>query len=110
MNSVFADTSFFVALLVPRDSFHAAAVQLMADLTETIVTTDWFLVETANFMARSKTRHRVAGFVRDLQADRRLNIIPASAAAIEAGLSLYERCQDKQWSLTDCISFEIMRN
>jgi predicted nucleic acid-binding protein len=83
MNSVFADTSFFVALLVRRDSFHAAAVQLMAALSARIVTADWILVETANFMARSKTRHRVVGFVRDLQADRRLDIVPSTAAVIE---------------------------
>ena len=63
----------------------------------------------ANFMSRSKTRRRVAGFVRDLQADRRIDIVPASAAAIEAGLAFYEKHDDKEWSLTDCISFQIMR-
>jgi predicted nucleic acid-binding protein len=83
MTSVFADTSFFVALLVPRDLFHAAATELLTTLTARIVTTDWVLVETANYMARSKARNRVPGFLRGLQADARFDFVPASAAAIE---------------------------
>jgi uncharacterized protein len=109
MNVVFADTSFLVALLVPRDHFHVAATQWMTTIATRIVTTDWVLVELANFMGRSKTRRRVASFVRDLQADRRIDIVPATAAAIEAGLAYYEQHDDKEWSLTDCISFQIMR-
>ena len=108
MSSVFADTSFFVALLVPRDRFYAKATRLMIEITERIVTTDWVLVEMANFMGRSKSRLRVASFVRELQADFRLDIVPSTAAAIEAGLSFYERHDDKEWSLTDCISFLTM--
>jgi uncharacterized protein len=109
MTSVFADTSFFVALLVLRDLFHAEATKLLTTLTARIVTTDWVLVETANYMARSKARHRVAGFLRGLQADTRFDFVPASAAAIESGLRMYEQHQDKHWSLTDCISFQVMR-
>jgi predicted nucleic acid-binding protein len=95
MNAVFADTSFLVALLVPCDRFHIAATQLMTTIAARIITTDWVLVEMANFMSRSKTRRRVAGFVRDLQADRRIDIVPASAAAIEAGLAFYESTTTK---------------
>lgn len=110
MKHVFADTSFFVALLVPRDVFHAAATLLLTTLSSRIVTTDWVLVETANFMARSKARNRVGSFVRGLQADPRLDLVPATAAAIEDGLMMYEHHHDKEWSLTDCISFQVMRH
>ena len=44
MNAVFADTSFLVALLVPRDRFHIAATQLMTTIAARIITTDWVLV------------------------------------------------------------------
>jgi predicted nucleic acid-binding protein len=37
-----------------------------------------------------------------------LEIIPADDALFEAGLSLYESRSDKDWSLTDCISFVVM--
>ena len=109
MSSIFADTSFLVSLLVPRDRYHAEATFWMESITGRIVTTDWVLVELANFMSRSKSRRRVAGFVRDLQIDPRIDVVPASAAGIEAGLYFYESHEDKEWSLTDCMSFQVMR-
>jgi uncharacterized protein len=109
MRPIFADTSFLVALLVPRDRYHAEATYWMESIRGRIVTTDWVLVELSNFMSRSKSRRRVAGFVRDLQVDPRIDVVPASAAAIESGLNFYERHEDKEWSLTDCMSFQVMR-
>src|SRR5947209_4787432 len=102
MNSVFADTSFFVAFLSRKDCFHSQARQLMTALQSRMVTTDWIIVEIANFMAKTPLRSSAADLVRRLQANPRMDIVPASAAAIEEGLKLYEQYQDKQWSLTDC--------
>jgi len=36
-------------------------------------------------------------------------VIPASSELFEAGLELYRSRADKQWSMTDCISFVVMR-
>jgi len=110
MNSVFADTSFFVAFLAPRDQFHAKALHWMSVLPARVLTTDWVLVELANYVAKTGIRLRAASFIRTIQADIRFDVVPSSAAAIEAGLAFYEQHQDKQWSLTDCISFEVMRH
>jgi len=109
MNSVFADTAFFVAFLSRRDRFHGLAHELMGSLQSRVVTTDWVLIELANFMAATQLRVRVASLVRELQADPRMDIVPATAAAIEAGLAFYELHGDKEWSLTDCMSFQVMR-
>ena len=35
--------------------------------------------------------------------------VPASHALFEAGLRLHRDRPDKEWSLTDCISFHLMR-
>jgi len=98
-----------VAFLSRRDQFHAEAHRLMDTLQARMVTTDWVLVEIANFMAKTPLRNRAADLIRRLQAHTRSDIVPASAAAIEEGLRLYEQHHDKQWSLTDCISFQVMR-
>src|SRR5437762_13265486 len=110
MNSVFADTSFCVAFLSRRDRFHDLANELMLTLQARMVTTDWVVVEIANFMAKTPLRAEAANLIRRVQANPRMDIVPASAAAIEEGLKLYEQYADKAWSLTDCISFRIMRN
>ena len=109
MNSVFADTAFLVAFLSRRDRFHDLAHELMHGLQSRIVTTDWILIELANYMAATRLRVRVASLVRELQGDHRMDVVPASAAAIEAGLAYYEQHSDKEWSLTDCMSFQVMR-
>jgi predicted nucleic acid-binding protein len=109
MSGAFADTSFFVAFLAPRDQFHGPAVAAMSALSGRVVTSDWVLVELANYMAKTSLRLHAAGFIRTIQNDPRFDVVPSSAAAIEAGLVMYEQHHDKQWSLTDCISFQIMR-
>jgi predicted nucleic acid-binding protein len=35
-------------------------------------------------------------------------IVPTTDEVFEAGLKLYLNRSDKYWSLTDCISFEVM--
>lgn len=36
--------------------------------------------------------------------------MPASRALLEEGISLYAARPDKDWSVTDCISFVVMRD
>ena len=38
-----------------------------------------------------------------------MTIIPADATLYQAGVDLYGQRSDKDWSLTDCISFVVMR-
>ena len=37
-----------------------------------------------------------------------MRIVPASESLLQRGLDLYASRPDKEWSLTDCISFLIM--
>jgi predicted nucleic acid-binding protein len=36
-------------------------------------------------------------------------VVPPSTELFEAGIDLYSRRPDKEWSLTDCISFVVMQ-
>jgi len=36
-------------------------------------------------------------------------VVPASTELVKAGLDHYRRRPDKDWSLTDCISFVVMQ-
>ena len=44
----------------------------------------------------------------DICKDPRVTIVPLSNSLHEEGLTLYSKRPDKDWSLTDCISFLIM--
>lgn len=53
-----------------------------------------------------------ASFLRTRQrllTDSQHNLIPLSMALHHEGLQLHEARADKEWSLTDCISFVVMR-
>ena len=74
-----------------------------------VVVTDYVFVELGNFFAESRYRGRVPAFVRQLRGDPTVEVIPASQSLLDKGLEPYEQRPDKEWSLTDCISFVVMR-
>ena len=107
---VFADTHFYVALLSSRDSAHAAAARWQAspEIRE-VVTTSWVLVELADCMRLPDERVVTARFIAALRQAPQTVVVPVSEAALWNGFELYRRRTDKEWSLTDCISFVVMK-
>lgn len=108
MNSRFADTSFLVAFLNRQDKHHAEAVDYMNGFAGPILTTNWVLTELGNYLSKGPDRPLFAAFVRDLRSDARVRIVSVDERLFDLGMSLYEDRRDKQWSMTDCISFVIM--
>jgi predicted nucleic acid-binding protein len=47
--------------------------------------------------------------VRQITADPQVMLIPQSSHLFQTGFALYQSRPDKQYSLTDCISMEVMR-
>jgi len=109
MTEVFADTSFYLALLCKRDGLHGRAVVLSNELSGPTVTTSWVLTELGNALAGAPQRPGFTRFFSVLKNDSRCEILPASEKQFESGVELYQRRSDKNWSLTDCISFVVMR-
>lgn len=108
MSAAFADTSFYIALLSPNDRFHSLARETSASLRGETVTTEYVLVELGNYFG-TVSRAGFMNFVHVLRQDARTRILSSSPHLFEEGLTLYGQRQDKGWSLTDCISFAIMR-
>ena len=109
MTQLFADTSFYIASVNPRDLLHQAALDVAGRFRGTLVTTEYVLVETGNWLARTKDRGVFVDLLERLQADTRTLIVAASSVLFEQGVELYRGRLDKDWSLTDCISFVVMR-
>ncbi len=110
MKRVFADTYFFLAAVNTRETDHQAALAWFAREDTQFVTTAWILSEVAAALAPRASR---AGFVKlyqDLETDDAVTIIPPDATLFERGLALYASRLDKDWSLTDCISFVVMQD
>lgn len=108
MSGIFADSVFFIALLNRTDQYHASAKEAVSSISLGLVTTGWILVEVANALGTPPFRGLVHRFLLEMAADQNLKIIPADSDWYERGLALYGTRPDKSWSLTDCISFEVM--
>jgi predicted nucleic acid-binding protein len=109
MKTVFADTFYFLALLNPSDQAHAKTVAFTTGSDFRLVTTGWVLTELADGLAASgRGRSEFLATLVDLQADPDAIIVPCDPALMAQGVQLYGQRLDKQWSLTDCISFVVM--
>jgi uncharacterized protein len=108
---IFADTGYWVALLNPGDNLHQKAIQLAQSLQPVhIVTSEMVLTEVLNdFSKRGEyLRDVVSEFIRDLRSHSNTTIVPQSSQQFEQAFILYSQRKDKQWSHTDCVSFNIM--
>lgn len=109
MRRVFADTFYFIALLSPNDQAHRKAVEFSDDYDGLMVTTDWIITELADGMAAPVSRQKFVSFLDLLRSDSDVFIAPLDKDTQEEGLEIYRERPDKSWSLTDCISFVVMR-
>jgi uncharacterized protein len=108
MKTVFADTSFYIALLNQRDEHHHRAYQFANEHPGDFVTSAWVILELADYLCDAKNRSLFLSMYEDLCADERVTIVPLSTDLFDRGIKLYAARPDKNWSLTDCISFSIM--
>jgi uncharacterized protein len=109
MKPIFADTVYYLALINRRDQYAAAATEFTAGFSGAFVTSAWVLTEVANSLTRGSDRALFVELYRELADDGRVTIVPANQDLFEQGLDLFGQRPDKEWSLTDCISFIIMR-
>jgi predicted nucleic acid-binding protein len=109
MNPVFADTFYFIALLSKIDADHARVLEWTTNFMGQLVTTEWVLTELADGLATSRQRTQFAAIRQRLLANGNTQVVPLEMALYEQGVALYIARPDKEWSLTDCISFVVMQ-
>ncbi|NKB69675.1 MAG: PIN domain-containing protein [Candidatus Latescibacteria bacterium] len=109
---VFVDTAAWIALVNTSDQFHAPARQVMGQLRSqntSLVTTEFNCLEVADALSAPAFRPRTISFLDGLRQIPILQIIPASTELLSEGWALYRQRADKEWGLTDCISFAVMK-
>ena len=107
MKSIFADTSFFVALIESADRCHSAAHLLSITDRRPVLTTSAVVLELGAYFADAARRplfHRIMDSLKRKGAE----IFHVDAALQQKGVERFAARPDKDWSLTDCISFVLM--
>ena len=109
---VFLDAAYAIALSVPKDSYHKRAVLLADELEASktrLVTTRAVMLEIGNALSKQRYRHAAVKLLLSLEADPNVTIVPLSEDLYAQAFRLYRERPDKDWGLTDCISFIAMQ-
>jgi predicted nucleic acid-binding protein len=110
LGDVFADTGYWIALVVRQDQYHARAQAWTTRITGRITTTVPVLLETANALARLTWRANAVALIDHLRQRADVSIVPLPPVLWERGWELYRTRPDKAWSLTDCVSFLVLQD
>lgn len=108
----FLDTAYVYALVNTRDEWHAEALRWQEKLARErrmIVTTELVLVEIADGLASIRFRAQAVQIIAALQSSPYVEIIAMSSGLLSKALTLYRQRSDKEWGMTDCVSFVVMR-
>ena len=108
MNAVFADSFHFLALLNGDDPAHERAVLAHRRKWRQIVTTDCILLEVGDALWAPGDRDDFLAFYHSLPVDPRIQLVRMTPALLTGGVELFRSRPDKDWPLTDCISFAVM--
>lgn len=110
-NEIFLDASYAIALSSPRDQHHGDALRLARRIEEEgirLVTTRAVILEIGNALARARYRSAAVALLSALENDPGVEVIPLSEELYSAAARLYQTHADKEWGLTDCVSFVVM--
>lgn len=110
---VLLDSSFAVALAFDSDERHMQAIaweqRIRIDRIRLVVT-HAVCLEIGNGFSRARARSFGIAFLMRMESDPHVDIVPLSADLFRRALDLYRSRPDKEWGLTDCVSFVVMRD
>jgi len=105
--TAFLDTQYLLAVNLRTDQWHSRAARMPP--VETGVTTDAVLVEVADGLC-NRSRALAVRILDGLRADPAVRVVPLESGLFSRAYDLYRSRGDKEWSLTDCISFVVMQD
>jgi predicted nucleic acid-binding protein len=113
VNKALLDTSYLLALELARDQHHKQAIrhwQRIAGSKIQLVVTSFIFAEVVTFLNNRGHHQKAVELGNNLLHAVSVQFIHVDAALLFEGWSYFQRHADKDYSLTDCISFVLMKN
>jgi predicted nucleic acid-binding protein len=111
MSELFLDAAYAIAISSPRDECHARAIELANRIQAEgipLVTTRAVILEIGNALSKQRLRPSAIALIEGLQSDSNVEIVPLTEELFTRAFQLYQSRPDKEWGLTDCLSFVVM--
>ncbi len=114
MSDLFADTSGWASLADPAEPFHALAMVVYRTSrlqSRRVFTTNYAIVELEALLTNhvGLSRPRVISFIEGIEVSPFVTIVHVDEALHRDAWRLLRARHDKEWSVTDCVSFLLMR-
>ncbi|MDQ3624789.1 MAG: PIN domain-containing protein [Verrucomicrobiota bacterium] len=109
---VLMDSAGFLALWDAADEHHAAATRLQTELARKrrrFMTTEYVVDETVTLLLVRHSHAAASDFLETVERSEALRLEWIGPDRFHAAAGLFRRHSDKEWSLTDCVSFVTMR-
>ena len=106
--TVFMDTYGLIGWVNMRDVGHQRVKSYLDSYSGNIVTTEWILLEFADAFSFSNTKLFAIEAIKRFHRLPMFEVVGFDPKVQQAGFDLYESRLDKDWSLTDCVSFAVM--
>jgi len=112
---VFVDSSALKANYDSGDDYHAKAGELMRKIaareTEvtSFVTTDYVLDEAVTLTRFAHSHAMAVELAKATLVSKFVNMVYCDEELFSEGMEVFARHSDKEWSLTDCVSFAAMK-
>ncbi|HJP95822.1 MAG TPA: PIN domain-containing protein [Candidatus Saccharimonadales bacterium] len=74
-----------------------------------LLTTRAIILEIGNALSRQRYRKASVELLESLKQDPKVEIVSLTEDIYERGFELYQSRPDKEWGITDCISFVVMQ-
>lgn len=112
MSAVFLDTGYVLALELANDQNHPSAAlhwQGIRNALPPLVTTSYVFDEVVTFFNSRGYHSKAVEVGNRLLRSPSVQLVHVDEALFQAGWAYFQQHQDKAYSLTDCISFVVMR-
>jgi uncharacterized protein len=106
----FVDTGYWIASVDRSDRYHERAVAWARRLAGPLVTTEAVLTEVGNALAGLRWRAACFTLLQRIRSNPAIEIIPVNETLFDRAVQFYTARSDKEWGLTDCISFVVMQD
>ena len=113
MTSLFLDTSYLIAVEYADDQKHREALSHWRSLLKKsslhIVTTSYVFDEVVTFLNDRHLHSKAVEVGRDLLNSRTVALVHVDEELFYDAWSYFQKRKDKRYSMTDCVSFVLMR-
>jgi len=112
---VFVDSSALKANYDSGDDYHEEATELMQKIADreteisSFITTDYVLDEAITLTRFAHSHRKAVELAEATLTSKFMRVVFSDEGLFSEGMRIFKQHSDKEWSLTDCVSFATMR-